>query len=69
MTGRIWRGKRVGKYIVRRKGKAPLTETDPERCEQAVKMFKDGATRKSIYQELRIGQDTLNRILVEVGAV
>jgi DNA invertase Pin-like site-specific DNA recombinase len=65
----IWKGERVGKYVVRRKGRRPLTETDPERCEQAVRMIKDGAERQEVYKQLHIGQYTLNRILAEVGAV
>jgi len=63
----ILKGKRVGKFVVRRKGKKPLIETDPERCEQAVKMYKDGVPRREIYNQLHIGQYALNRVLVDMG--
>jgi hypothetical protein len=60
---------RVGRYAVRRLGKPRLTETDPKRCQLAIEMWKNGAKGHTIYKELRIGYDTLNKILTDAGEI
>ena len=44
-------------------GNKTILETDPERCNSAVRMYRSGVSKNTICSHLRMSPDTLYKIL------